>query len=49
VARRNRVICDGETAEVARAATGYVTRTLTERTIRGFGAVRPIAVRRLPR
>lgn len=47
VARRNRVICDDTTAAVVREIAGYATRPLTERSIRGFGAVAPIAVRRL--
>lgn len=47
VARRNRVICDAETAAALLEVPGFATRTLTERPIRGFGAVAPIAVRRL--
>ena len=47
VARRNRVICDEATASVARETPGYVLRPLTERAIRGFGTVQPIAVRRV--
>ena len=47
VARRNRVICDDTTAAVVRELPGYSTRSMTERPIRGFGTVAPIAVRRL--
>lgn len=47
VARRNRVICDLVTAESLREVPGVVLRPLTERTIRGFGVVTPVAVRRL--
>ena len=47
VARRNRVICDDMTAAVVRELGGYAARPLTERSIRGFGAVAPYAVRRL--
>ena len=47
VARRNRVICDQETADGLRSLPGYVTRPMTERPVRGFGAVQPVAVRRL--
>jgi adenylate cyclase len=46
VARRNRVICDQETADAVRSLPGYVTRPMTERTVRGFGIVQPVAVRR---
>lgn len=49
VARRNRVICDETTAAVVGELAGYVTRPLTERPLRGFGAVQPISVRRLLR
>jgi adenylate cyclase len=49
VARRNRVICDDTTAAVVRELPGYRTRPMTERPIRGFGAVAPIAVRRTDR
>jgi adenylate cyclase len=48
VARRNRVICDEATAEALEDKPGLVFRALTDREIRGFGVVRPIAVRRLP-
>jgi len=47
VARRNRVICDDMTAAVVGELAGYSARQLTERSIRGFGAVTPFAVRRL--
>lgn len=47
VARRNRVICDLETAAAVREIGGYVVRPLTERFVRGFGSVQPISVRRL--
>ncbi|MBA3234071.1 MAG: adenylate/guanylate cyclase domain-containing protein [Propionibacteriales bacterium] len=47
VARRNRVICDATTADAVREIEGYVLRPLTERQMRGFGVVSPIAVRRL--
>lgn len=47
VARRNRVICDDATAGVVREVSGYAVRVLTERTLRGFGAVAPVAVRRV--
>lgn len=46
VARRNRVITDGETA--ARLPTGeFETRLLPARPLRGFGVVEPVAVRRI--
>lgn len=47
VARRNRVICDDATAESIRGRPGYALRPLTERAVRGFGSLRPFAVRRL--
>jgi adenylate cyclase len=47
VARRNRVICDQETADAVRDKAEYVVRPLTERAIRGFGTVQPISVRRI--
>ena len=47
VARRNRVICDVETANALAERGGYAVRPLTERFVRGFGPVQPIAVRRL--
>lgn len=47
VARRNRVICDVETADAIRGLDGYAVRAMTERTIRGFGVVQPTSVRRL--
>jgi adenylate cyclase len=47
IARRNRVIVDTRTAEVLREAGGFALRPLTERAVRGFGTVQPIAVRRL--
>jgi adenylate cyclase len=49
VARRNRVICDVATADALREVPGVVLRPLTERAIRGFGVVTPVAVRRLVR
>jgi adenylate cyclase len=48
VARRNRVICDEATASAVRGRPGYALRPLTERAVRGFGSLRPYAVRRLP-
>ncbi len=47
VARRNRVICDLATADAVRAVGGYAVRPLAERTVRGFGTVEPISVRRV--
>ncbi len=47
LARRNRVICDENTAAAVLELPGYVTRRLTERPLRGFGVVQPVAVRRL--
>jgi adenylate cyclase len=47
VARRNRVICDMATAEAMRDVDGYSQRRLTERALRGFGMVTPIAIKRL--
>jgi hypothetical protein len=41
------VIVDTRTAEVLREAGGFALRPLTERAVRGFGTVQPIAVRRL--
>ncbi len=49
VARRNRVICDESTARAVSEMAGYATRPLTERPLRGFGAVQPISVRRILR
>jgi adenylate cyclase len=49
VARRNRVICDVVTADALRDTPGIVLRPLTERAIRGFGVVAPVAVRRMVR
>lgn len=46
IARRNRIITDRVTAE-ALPKNRYETRTLSARTIRGFGLREPIAVRRL--
>lgn len=48
LARRNRVICDQETADAVTSLPGYVTRPLTGRPMHGFGVVQPVAVRRLP-
>jgi adenylate cyclase len=47
LARRNRVICDDATANALRGRDGYALRPLTERTVRGFGSLRPFTVRRL--
>jgi adenylate cyclase len=47
VARRNRVICDTTTAEAMRDVEGYSQRTLTDRPLRGFGMMTPVAIRRL--
>jgi adenylate cyclase len=47
VARRNRVICDEATARALRTVAGYSQRPLTERGLRGFGMVSPIAIKRL--
>jgi adenylate cyclase len=49
VARRNRVICDVVTAEALRDVPGVVLRPLTDRAVRGFGVVTPVAVRRMLR
>jgi adenylate cyclase len=46
VARRNRVICDVATREAVRDHRGYETRALPPRSVRGFGVVEPMAVRR---
>ncbi len=46
IARRNRVICDTETAQALRECGGFVVRPLTERSVRGLGSVRPMSVRR---
>jgi adenylate cyclase len=45
VARRNRVIIDGRTAELLPAAD-FETRRLPARPLRGFGDVEPVTVRR---
>ena len=45
VARRNRVIVDGETAELL-PDDQFETRRLPARPVRGFGIVEPVAVRR---
>lgn len=47
VARRNRVICDVATADALRNVPGYSQRRLTERAVRGFGMVHPVAIKRL--
>lgn len=47
VARRNRVICDPTTAAVMRDVEGYSQRPLTERGLRGFGLISPVAIKRL--
>jgi adenylate cyclase len=45
VARRNRVIIDGRTAEML-PRSDFETRTLPARPLRGFGDVEPVTVRR---
>jgi len=47
VARRNRVICDIATADAMRDVAGYSQRRLTDRALRGFGMVQPVAIKRL--
>ncbi|MDX6296312.1 MAG: adenylate cyclase [Nocardioidaceae bacterium] len=47
VARRNRVIGDTTTAEALRGTPGFSLRPLTERSLRGFGMVQPVAIKRL--
>lgn len=47
VARRNRVICDPTTAGVMLDVDGYSQRPLTERGLRGFGLIAPVAIKRL--
>jgi adenylate cyclase len=47
VARRNRVICDSATADAIHGRSGYAVRPLTERAVRGFGNLKPFAVRRV--
>jgi adenylate cyclase len=47
VARRNRVICDAATAEAVRGNEGYETRALPARSVRGFGVLEPMTVRRV--
>ncbi len=47
VARRNRVICDIATADALRSVAGYSQRRLTERALRGFGMVQPVAIKRI--
>jgi adenylate cyclase len=49
VARRNRVICDTATAEAMRDVEGYSQRRLTDRPLRGFGMVSPVAIKRVRR
>lgn len=44
VARRNRVITDGRTADLL--PDGYVTRVLPAREVRGFGIIEPVSVGR---
>jgi adenylate cyclase len=46
VARRNRVICDQPTVDALVEPDRFSQRALTERTVRGFGTVRPISIRR---
>jgi adenylate cyclase len=48
IARRNRVIADSATAEAVTGVSGYATRSMTEREIRGFGKVQPVSIRRPP-
>ncbi len=47
VARRNRVICDTATAEALHDVEGYSQRPLSERALRGFGMVLPVAIKRV--
>lgn len=47
VARRNRVICDPVTAGAMLDVEGYSQRPLTERGLRGFGLITPVAIKRL--
>ncbi len=47
VARRNRVICDPATAAAMLEVEGYSQRPLTERGLRGFGLISPVAIKRL--
>jgi adenylate cyclase len=47
VARRNRVICDTVTAEAVLGHEGYETRALPPRSVRGFGVLEPMTVRRV--
>lgn len=47
VARRNRVICDVATADAMLDVPGFSQRPLTERGLRGFGMVQPVAIKRL--
>lgn len=47
VARRNRVICDPTTAGAMLDVDGYSQRPLTERGLRGFGLISPVAIKRL--
>jgi adenylate cyclase len=47
VARRNRVICDLPTAEALDDLPRYSRRPLTERSLRGFGMVQPVAIKRV--
>ncbi|HNN47404.1 MAG TPA: hypothetical protein PKM12_00465 [Marmoricola sp.] len=44
MARRNRVITDGRTADLL--PDGYVTRVLPAREVRGFGIIEPVSVGR---
>jgi adenylate cyclase len=46
VARRNRVICDAATQQAVQGQVGYETRALPPRSVRGFGVLEPVAVRR---
>ena len=47
VARRNRVICDPTTAAAMLEVEGFSQRPLTERGLRGFGLISPVAIKRL--
>jgi adenylate cyclase len=47
VARRNRVICDIATAAAMAGVDGFAQRPLTDRPLRGFGMVSPVAIRRV--
>jgi adenylate cyclase len=48
IARRNRVLCDAATADGVRETGAYMARAMTARQIRGFGAMQPMSISRLP-